>query len=48
MQEAQRALCAYTERPPDLQDVDLRRRLAVEAKRAADDYIKMALALDSQ
>ena len=48
MREAQRALWAYAERPPELQDVDLRRRLAVEAQRAAEDYIKTALALDSK
>ena len=48
MREAHRALLAYAERPSDQQDRDLRRRLAVEAKRAAEDYIKTALALDSK
>lgn len=48
MRVAQRALMAYTEKPSDQQDRDLHRRLAVEAKRAAEDYIKTALALDSR
>jgi hypothetical protein len=48
MREAQRALLAYAERPPDQQDQDFRRRLAVEAKKAAEDYIQKALALDSK
>ena len=48
MREAQRALLAYAERPPDQQDQDLRCRLAVEARRAADAYVKTALALDSK
>jgi hypothetical protein len=48
MREAQRALLAYGERPSDQQDRDLLRQLSVEAKRAAEDYVKMALALDSQ
>jgi len=48
MREAQRALLAYAERPPDQQDQDLRCRLAVEAKRAEDAYVKTALALDSK
>jgi hypothetical protein len=47
MREAQRALLAYAERPSDQQDPNLHRRLVVEAKRAAEDYIKTALALDS-
>jgi hypothetical protein len=48
MREAQRALLADAERPSDQQDRDLHCRLAVEAKRAAADYIKTALALDSK
>jgi len=48
MREAQRALLAYAERPSDQQDPDLHCRLAVEAKTAAADYIKTALALDSK
>ena len=48
MREAQRSLLAYAERPSDQQDRGLHRRLAVEAQRAAEDYIKTALALDSQ
>ena len=47
MREAQRAP-GIAERPSDQQDRDLHRRLAVEAKRAAEDYIKTTLALDSQ
>jgi hypothetical protein len=48
MREAQRALFEYAETPSDQQDRDLHRRLSVEAKRAAEDYIKTALALDSK
>lgn len=48
MRVAQRALMAYTERPSDQQDRELHRRLAAEAKRAADTYVKTALALDSK
>jgi hypothetical protein len=48
MREAQRALLAYNERPSEQQDRDLHRRLAVEAKKAAEVYIKMALALESK
>jgi hypothetical protein len=48
MREAHRALLAYAERTSDQQDLDLHRRLIVEAKTAAEDYIKMALALDSK
>jgi len=46
MREAQRAP-GIAERPSDQQDQDLNRRLA-EAKRAANAYVKTALALDSQ
>jgi len=46
MRVAQRALMAYTEKPSDQQDRDLHRRLAIEAKRAAEDYIKTTLALE--
>jgi hypothetical protein len=48
MREAQRALVAYAESPPDQQDRDLHCRLAAEAKRAAADYIKTALAPGSK
>lgn len=48
MRAAQRALIAYTERPPDQQDEDLHRRLAAEAKIAAETYVKTALALNSK
>lgn len=46
MRVAQRALMAYTETPSEQQDRDLHHRLAVEAKKAAEDYVKTALALD--
>ena len=48
MREAQRALLAYAERPSDQPDRDLHRWLAVEAMKAAEAYVKTALALDSQ
>jgi hypothetical protein len=47
MREAQRTP-GIAERPSDQQDQDLTRRLAAEAKKAAEAYVKTALALDSQ
>jgi hypothetical protein len=47
MREPQRAP-GIAERPSDQQDQDLNRRLAAEAKKAADAYVKTALALNSQ
>jgi hypothetical protein len=47
MREAQRAP-GIAERPSDLQDQGLNRRLAAEAKSAANAYVKTALVLDSQ
>ena len=48
MREAQRAILAYAETSSDQQERDLHRRLAAEAMRAAEDYIKTVLALDSK
>jgi hypothetical protein len=47
MREAQRALLAYAERPSGQRDPILHRRLVVEAKTAAEEYIRTILALDS-
>ena len=47
MREAQRTP-GIAERPSDQQDQDLTRRLAAEAKKEAEAYVKTALALDSQ
>jgi hypothetical protein len=45
---AQRALMAYTEKPSNQQNLDLHRRLAAEAKSAAETYVTTAIALDSR
>jgi hypothetical protein len=46
MREARRVLVAYTERPSDQQDRDVRSRLAAEAKIAEEIYLRTALALN--